>query len=188
MRHRPFLLAGSCILTLAACGPSRPPEPDMYSPNYRPPREEIFNGGPNAILLKYDANHDGELTRAELAAGLKAEFASYDAGHKGCINVEQTAAINASRIAADQATATPLQDWNNDDCIDLREFSTTANSLFAERDRDLNGVITAKEFKPAGARDDEEPGREVRGERGPGQGRPGGGSGGGGPGGGPPRQ
>jgi Ca2+-binding EF-hand superfamily protein len=137
-----------CLLALAACGPRRPPGLGIYDPNYRPPRDENFNGGPNAILLKYDTNHDGQLTRAELDKGLKAEFDSYDTGHTGCLNQDQVRAINQARIAQDQSTATPLQDWNQDGCIDLKEFSTTANSLFDELDRNRDGVISKQEFNP----------------------------------------
>ena len=76
------------VLTLAACAPARPREPSPYTTNYRPPRDENFNGGPNAMLLKYDANNDGILTRDELAAGLKAEFDTYDTKHTGCLDAD----------------------------------------------------------------------------------------------------
>ena len=73
------------------------------------------------MLLKYDANHDGTLTRAELIAGLKAEFAAHDTHHTGCLEPDQ-ARHQPARMAADQSTATPLQDWNQDGCIDYRNF------------------------------------------------------------------
>ena len=62
--HLFFPMAALCVFALAACG-HRPRDTGLYSPNYRPPRDENFNGGPNAILLKYDANHDGSLERAK---------------------------------------------------------------------------------------------------------------------------
>ncbi|HWC63260.1 MAG TPA: EF-hand domain-containing protein [Rhizomicrobium sp.] len=135
-------------MALAGCGSRGPRNAGLYDPNYRPPRDENFHGGPNALLLKYDANHDGALTRAELDAGLKAEFDSYDIGHSGCLNQDQVRVINQARIAEDQATATPLQDWNQDGCIDLKEFSTAANSLFDELDRNRDGSISKEEFNP----------------------------------------
>ena len=62
----------SLLGVLAACGSSTTPR---WSPFPQPPpRDENYHGGPNAMLLKYDANHDGTLTRDELIAGLKAEF------------------------------------------------------------------------------------------------------------------
>ena len=97
------MLAG---LLLAGCGGApEPPPPWMRSAEK--PRDENFRGGPAAMLMAYDANHDGILTREELIAGLKAEFAAYDTDHKGCLDPDQVAAINQKRIDADQATATP---------------------------------------------------------------------------------
>lgn len=146
MRHVPLVLF--CLLALAACGPRAPRNAGMFDPNYRPPRDENFRGGPNAMLLKYDANHDGSLTRAELEAGLKAEFDAHDTRHTGCLDVDQVAAINAGRIAEDLSTATPLQDWNQDGCIDPKEYATAANSLFQQLDRNGDGTISAQEFNP----------------------------------------
>lgn len=163
---------------LAACS-SGPKQPPRWSPNKEEPRDENYHGGPNAMLLKYDANHDGTLTRDELVTGLRAEFDRYDTGHTGCLSPDQVAAINQQRIDADQSTATPLQDWNNDGCVDFREFATAAFSLFDQLDRNNDGKITPQEFNPQAR-----PG--ARGA-GPTTGGQGGGRGGrGGPGGGPP--
>ena len=186
MHKSPFLIAPLallCLASLAACGSRRPPQPSPYTANYRPPRDENFNGGPNAMLLKY-AGPNGSLTRAQLAAGLKADFDKYDTDHSGCLNSEEVGAINAARIASDQATATPLQDWNQDGCIDLKEFSTAANSLFDELDRNNDGTVSAQEFNPRA------PGAAATPAAGQGGRRRGGGQGGGqggGPGG-PPGQ
>ena len=114
--------------------------------------EQPFHGGPNAILLKYDANHDGTVTREELNAGLKAEFERYDTAHQGCLNPDQVAAINQARVEADQSTATPLQDWNQDGCIDLKEYSSEGLSLFDELDRNGDGKVTPQEMNPGGGR------------------------------------
>lgn len=141
-----FLLA---LLALAACA-GAPRGPSPYVTGYRPPRDENFHGGPNAMLLKYAAP-DGSLTRAQMNAGLKADFDKLDTRHTGCLDADQVAVINAARIADDQSTATPLQDWNQDGCIDLREFSTAANSLFDQLDVNNDGIVTAKEFNPRGA-------------------------------------
>ncbi len=128
MRFSHVCLAG-LVVALAACSQDpRPKGPPRWSPNKEEPRDENFHGGPNALLLKYDANHDGTLTRQELIAGVKAEFDSLDTKHTGCLTGDQVAEINAARIAVDQATATPLQDWNQDGCLDLREFAITAYS------------------------------------------------------------
>src|SRR5471032_2882705 len=142
LRSVPIILFCCCAVMLAGCAPRPRPDPTLYTNEYRPPRDENFNGGPNAILLKYDANHDGSLTRAELNAGLKAEFDTTDTKHTGCLDPAQVASINAARIAQDQSTASPLQDWNQDGCIDFREFAAAAYSLFDQLDRNGDGKIT----------------------------------------------
>ena len=135
--------------TLAACGSSSGPR---WSPYATPPRDENYHGGPNAILLKYDANHDGTLTKEELISGLRAEFDALDTKHSGCLTPDQVDTINQARIAADQSTATPLQDWNGDGCVDFREYSAAAFSLFDQLDRNGDGKITPEEFNPRAKR------------------------------------
>ena len=147
MRLHRLCLLGLALL-LPACSADAPKGPPRWTPNKETPRDENFNGGPNAMLLKYDANHDGTLTKEELIAGLKAEFDGYDTAHTGCLKEDQVAAINAARIAVDQSTATPLQDWNQDGCLDYREFATTAYSLFDQIDRNGDGKIAPEEFDP----------------------------------------
>ena len=133
---------------LAACGSSNPPGP-RWSPYPRPPpRDENYHGGPNAVLLKYDSNHDGTLTKEELIAGLRAEFDALDTKHTGCLTPDQVDAINQARIAADQSAATPLQDWNQDGCVDFREYSAAIFSLFDQIDKNGDGKITPQEFNP----------------------------------------
>jgi hypothetical protein len=158
LRSFPFLCVATLgLATLAACAPHPPRPPSPYTTGYRPPRDENFNGGPNAMLLKY-AGPDGSLTRAQMNAGLKADFDRYDTRHTGCLNSDQVAAINAARIAQDQSTASPLQDWNEDGCVDLREFSTAANSQFDLLDVNNDGTISAKEFNPSKHALDAKPG------------------------------
>ncbi len=160
------------VAILAACGSSGPgpgPNPDLRPPS----RNAGDRGGPGALLLKYDANHDGTLTRDELIAGLKKEFAALDTNHDGCLTPDQVDAVTQARIAADRSTATPLQDWNQDGCVDYREFSAADYSLFDELDRNGDGKITPDEFNRRGARPaDQNQQMPVERRRRPGQGRP----------------
>lgn len=152
---------------LAACDSSSGPRWSPYATP--PPRDENFHGGPNAILLKYDANHDGTLTKEELIAGLHAEFDALDTKHTRCLTLDQVDAINQARIAADQSAATPLQDWNGDGCVDFREYSAAAFSLFDQLDRNGDGKITPEEFNPRAKRPGTQaapPPTERRGRRG----------------------
>jgi hypothetical protein len=168
MRHR---LPACCVLALlAACGSKKPAEPPQWNPfSALPPRDENYHGGGAATLRKYDADKDGTLTREELLAGLRAEFAAADTSGSGCLAPAQVAALNQARITADQSTATPLQDWNQDGCVNFQEFATAPVSLFDEMDRDHDGRITPQEFNPAA-------GRGGRGAAGRGRGGPGGGA------------
>jgi Ca2+-binding EF-hand superfamily protein len=143
----PILLS---TLLLAACGGRQQPPP-WLRPTEKP-RDENYHGGNAAMLLKYDLNHDGTLTRDELIRGLTAEFAAHDTHHNGCLDAEQAGEINQARVDADQSTATPVVDWNQDGCIDYTEFSAAPYSLFDQLDADHDGKLTPKELQRAGAK------------------------------------
>ena len=141
-----LILLGCCA---GACRLHRHPPPPWLLSDEKP-RDENFHGGNAAVLLmRYDANHDGILTKEELAAGLKAEFAAHDTHHNGCLDAEQVAQINQARVDADQSTATPIVDWNQDGCVDYTEFSAAPYSLFDQMDANHDGKLTAKELGPA---------------------------------------
>lgn len=140
------------VLALAACSGPRQPPPWMRAPDGEKPRDENYHGGNAGMILKYDANHDGTLTRAELIAGLKVEFAAHDTHHNGCLDSEQAEAINEARVDADQSTATPVMDWNQDGCIDYTEFSAAPYSDFDQLDLDHDGKLTPKELQRAGVK------------------------------------
>ena len=106
------------------------------------------------MLLKYDTAKTGSLSRAQLVAGLHAEFDALDTRHTGCLDPAQVDAVNQQRISTDKSTATPIQDWNLDGCLDYREYSAAAYSLFAQLDRNNDGLLTPQELnpgRPAGA-------------------------------------
>jgi Ca2+-binding EF-hand superfamily protein len=98
--------------------------------------------------MKYDSNHDGILTRAELLAGLKAEFDSDDTNHNNCLSPDEVRTINQARVQQDASQATPLVDWNQDGCIDFHEYSGTALSLFDSLDTNGDGQLTTNEINP----------------------------------------
>jgi hypothetical protein len=159
-------------LVLAACGST--PRTPHWNPNATP-RDENWHS-PAATLLRYDANHDGILTRAELRAGLKAEFDTYDVGHKNCLGPDQVRAINQMRVQEDASQATPLVDWNQDNCIDFNEYSGATLSLFDTLDKNGDGQLTAGELNPRAAHPQGgQGGGGHRGGRGHGRGRGGGG-------------
>ena len=137
------------LVALAACSNTRPPpDASRFTTGYRPPRDENYHGGPNALILKYDANHDGSVTKAEMEGGLRADFDKYDTGHTGCLSPDQVSAINAERIAADQSAATPLQDFRQDGCVNFEEFAAAPRSVFDTLDKNGDGTVTPLEFNP----------------------------------------
>ena len=117
-----------------------------------PPRDENYHGGNNAMLLKYDANHDGTLTRDELIAGLKAEFAALD--------TSITAASHPiRRMPSTRRASLPINPPPRRSRIGTRTAaSTTANfppppircSISSTKNGD--GKITPQEFNPRAAR------------------------------------
>ena len=149
MRHLALILLAA--LALAACSGSRREPPPWMRPTEKP-RDENYHGGNAAMLLRYDANHDGTVTRDELIRGLKAEFAAHDTHHNACLDADEAAKINEARVDADQSTATPVVDWNQDGCIDYTEFSAAPYSLFDQLDADKDGKLTPKELERAGAK------------------------------------
>ncbi len=80
------------------------------------------------LLERYDADHDGIVTRAEMEAGLKAEFAAADKNHDGRLDEDETRAVNEARWGEGLSTTSTLVDWNHDGYVDFQEFANTARS------------------------------------------------------------
>jgi Ca2+-binding EF-hand superfamily protein len=156
LRHSPLIFLAATLLVAGCGGGQRQPPPWMRPAEKL--RDENYHGGPVSMLTRYDANHDGVLTRDELIAGLKAEFAAHDVKHNGCLTDDQVDQINQDRVDADQSTATPLVDWNQDGCMDYTEFSAAPYSLFDQLDRNRDGKLTAQEMgqRPAAKSDDDQ--------------------------------
>ena len=144
----PTLLPLLGLLALSGCGMFGTAHTPRWNPNATP-RDENWHS-PNAGLLRYDANHDGTLTRDELKAGLKAEFDAYDVNHKNCLALDQVRAINAIRVQQDASQASPLVDWNQDNCIDFNEYSGAMLSLFDTLDTNGDGELSPNELNAAG--------------------------------------
>jgi len=136
-----FATACGLALTLSGCGHHRPEE--------REPKEAPFHA-PVEMLLHYDADHDGTVTREEMEAGLKADFAAADKNHDGCLDADETAAVNHARWEEGLSTTSTIVDWNHDGCVDFNEFANTARSFFDEIDRDGDGKLSPKELRPYG--------------------------------------
>ncbi len=109
------------------------------------PRAEDWHG-PYSLLLRYDANNDGVVTRRELEAGLRQDFRQADTNHDGLLDMDEVRAANLRRIRIDQSTAIPLIDWNGDGYVDFGEFASGMRSLFEQYDADGDGNVTLDEM------------------------------------------
>jgi hypothetical protein len=100
-----------------------------------------------ALLLRYDANHDGIITREEMDAGLKGDFAAADTNGDGCLDPTEVRIENQARLTRDGAEASPLVDWNLDGCVDAREFGNTVRSYFDLADKTKDGKVSQLELR-----------------------------------------
>ena len=100
-----------------------------------------------ALLLRYDADHDGAVTKQEMEAGLKADFAAADSNHDDCLDPGEVRFENEHRLARDGAQASPLVDWNLNGCVDAREFGNTVRSYFDLADKTKDGRVSQIELR-----------------------------------------
>jgi Ca2+-binding EF-hand superfamily protein len=112
----------------------------------RPPSELEQNV---RFMLSFDGNSDGTVTRDELEAALRRQFDACDANHDGRIDLTEMQAENDRRYRAAGTAASPLIDWNQNGQLDFDEFATTARSMFAELDKDMDGKLGPDELRLA---------------------------------------
>jgi hypothetical protein len=138
---RKAVLLGLALVLAGCAGGDRPPRepPEDKGKPFHPPIE---------ILERYDADHDGTITRAEMEAGLKADFDAADTNHDGRLDADETRAVNEQRWSENASTTSTVVDWNQDGFVEFHEFAGTARSLFAELDADGDGKLTPKEIAP----------------------------------------
>jgi hypothetical protein len=99
------------------------------------------------ILLRFDTNSDGEISKEEMESGLQAEYQAADLDKNNCLNAVEVRAENERRLAREGGQATPLADWNLDGCVRMQEFAGTARSYFTFADRTKNGVVNVNELR-----------------------------------------
>jgi hypothetical protein len=136
MKHIAIMAAGAAIAVSALAGGLSAAE---RLPPGLPPSA--------ALLLRFDADKDGLITKDEMEAGLKADYAAADSNSDGCINPSEVRSENALRLRRDATQASPLVDWNLDGCVDIREFSNTAHSYFDLADRTKDGRVSQLELR-----------------------------------------
>jgi Ca2+-binding EF-hand superfamily protein len=115
-------------------------------------------GGPGNMMLEMfdtiDADKDGKLTEAELAAHRVAEFAAADTDKSGTLSAEELTAKHLARmtdIAAERTTRMIGQmDDNGDGALSADEMAQTVEGRrFARIDSDDDGAISKTEAEAA---------------------------------------
>jgi hypothetical protein len=153
------LLAASqflCGPALAAPGDSTKPDPGAAS---------------TRGIMRYDANKDGFVDRAEWTAGQEARFKQLDADRDGKLTQDELFARTPSRgdsvVPSDQqvqrqATYFGLLDADKDGSVSLAEFMAQAERNFARCDTDRDGRTNSAECRQALARRSNQPARQDR--------------------------
>jgi hypothetical protein len=136
MKHIAIMAAGAAIAISALAGGLSAAE---RLPPGLPPSA--------ALLLRFDADKDGLITKDEMETGLKADYAAADTNADGCINPSEVRTENGLRLRRDATQASPLVDWNLDGCVDIREFGNTAHSYFDLADRTKDGRVSQLELR-----------------------------------------
>ena len=144
-----------------------------FSASPRAPRNgrHSSRGSATLALIQYDANNDGRITRAEVEAGIAAQFKAIDTNHDGRIDATEYQVYDAARRAERKARRAewlarsgssdeeqpavdrvPFDsmkrlDWNLDGFVTPDEFGGRMRSLAMRADRDGDGTILVEELK-----------------------------------------
>jgi len=136
---------GAAVVAVAACagprGRIRGPAP-MEGPRPITEQEQDIR-----LMLSFDGNSDGTVTRDEMEAALRRQFAECDTNHDGRIDMREMQAENDRRFRAFGTGASPLIDWNQNGFIEFDEFATTARSVFAELDKNMDNRLDSNELR-----------------------------------------
>jgi len=98
------------------------------------------------LLLRYDTDQNGEVSRAEMEAGLAADYALSDKDANGCINGAEMRGENDLRLERDGGVASPVADWNLDGCVDMVEFGSSVRSYFNFADHSKDNLVDTAEL------------------------------------------
>ena len=136
------ILVAACVVLLmaSACG-------GRMRPNFGPPPAPTDRENNIRLMLSYDGNSDGKVSREELEQGLKRQFDACDLNHDGILDAMEIAIENDRRYKAAGTGFSPLIDWNQDGRVDFAEFATTAHSVFAELDANHDGMLEGGELR-----------------------------------------
>ena len=159
------LCGGAALLSLLGCasrGPEVAQDPRAASSQVGEIRLNI------QLMLGFDTNKDGAVSKDEVETGLKRQFEIADTDRNGVLNLSEMQAENGRRWQSSGTASSPLIDWNQDGTVSLAEFGGTAQSVFSQLDRDRGGSLAGGELQPPRIRGAVQPAPRAR----SGQGQP----------------
>jgi Ca2+-binding EF-hand superfamily protein len=157
---RSLLIAFAALLATGSAALAQNPPKNISRADYTKTLDMRFNA--------MDANHDGKITRDEMAAAqqrdlqlarskiaqqLQAKFKQLDTNHDGQLSLAEFMAA-APPISANETPEQLLQryDSNHDGNVTLDEFHAPELAKFAKVDANHDGVVTPEELKAAAGR------------------------------------
>jgi len=93
-------------------------------------------GGPGAMLMAADANHDGKVTKAEMSAARALQFVKLDVNKDGFLTADEL---------GQRAQMAMRNDKNGDGKLDKTEF-TDETLMFGFLDKNGDGAIDQSEI------------------------------------------
>lgn len=141
MMSRAFksLIAVLCIAAVAACSGLRSGMP--ANPTAIQLEQQV------RLMLTYDENSDGVVTREELEDGLHRQFAAIDAGHRGFLDAKEAQGENDRRSRVLGVSYSPMVDEHRNGMIDFEGFAALPRSIFDRLDRNHDGKLDQTELR-----------------------------------------
>jgi len=153
------------LFAAPAFAQDRSAPPVAPDPN-RPAPPTIFVEPVGMMIAAFDANADGEVTRAEFDAGLRHSFEVIDKAHHGSLSYVDFSDWAARWLGDANALPSPFEvDVNGDNRITLEELQYRFDQFFTRFDADKDGVIRSKELLTIRASSFGGPGGQRRGGR-----------------------
>lgn len=127
----------------------------------------------SAFIHDYDADHDGQVSRAEFDAGRVARFKATDANGDGWVSEDEyvqeySARLEQQLAASDRSTEKKVEerqrqirqthvrfgvlDKDKDGKMAQAEYDLSGARAFAEQDNDKDGIVTAADAATTAAR------------------------------------
>ncbi len=121
---------------LAACGPRL----------YQGPNAALEHNVAISLLVGYDSDGNGLLSRDEFENALRTDFASLDRNSDQFLDRIEIGDENDRRWRVSGTAASPLIDWNADGFVDFTEFAATFRATFTQLDTNVDDGLSAAEL------------------------------------------